>query len=161
MNLEELVNTCLINTRSLGQRLTSLLGRVTALETSIGTTIVKALSGDIVLDVSPATVSRDETSVAWSRTVTVTFKTATGEIHTWLTAVIPGVVSVDDTSVAGTASISSADLTVVNGVATVTVNGDSADWLDSETDTLTIDPVNLLAYVVLGGTSVQTFIGIV
>lgn len=119
-----------------------------------------ALNGDIIMEISPATVTRTPTSAAWTRTVTVTFKDSNGNIHTWLTETFSTALSIGDTSTAGTASLpNGTDLEVVNGVATVEVAGDEQDWLDTETDTLTIANVtpSALNKEVTGGTSVETF----
>jgi hypothetical protein len=70
--------------------------------------------------------------------VDVQAQNAAGEIHTWLNVAIASGVSVGDTSTAGTASIVSTTLTIVNGKAEVVVSGDAQDWLNAETDTLTV-----------------------
>jgi hypothetical protein len=46
---------------------------------------------------------------------------------------------------------------MVNGRCVVVVSGDAADWLDTETDTLTLANSTILGYTVTGGTSVETF----
>jgi hypothetical protein len=38
------------------------------------------------------------------------------------------------------------------------VNGDAADWLEDDTDTLTVAEITINGMTVTGGTSVQTFI---
>lgn len=117
----------------------------------------KAMSGDIVWVVSPATVAPVPTSAAWTRTVSISLQTASGEIHTWFNDAITSGVSIADTSTAGTASIPSTTLTVVDGKATVVVSGTEADWLDTETDTLTVAEATILGYTVGAKTSVETF----
>jgi hypothetical protein len=81
----------------------------------------KALSGDIVWVCNPATATPAPTSAAWTRDVIITLETAAGEVHTWFDDAITTGVSIADTSTAGTASILSTTLTVVNGKVTVTV----------------------------------------
>ena len=117
----------------------------------------KAMSGDIVMTISPATVTPEPTSAAWTRTVSVSLATAAGEVHEWLNDTYATTVSIANTSTAGTASIASTTLTLVNGKADITVSGDAADWLDTETDTLTIANITVLGYTITGGTSVETF----
>lgn len=117
----------------------------------------KAMSGDLVMTISPATVAPAPTSAAWTRTVLISVKTAAGELHTWLNDSYATTASVGDTSTAGTATIASTTLTLVNGQAAIVVSGDAADWLDTETDTLTIANITVLGYTVTGGTSVETF----
>lgn len=117
----------------------------------------KALAGDIVWVVDPATVTPAPTAAAWTRTVTVTLETAAGELHDWFSKAITSGVSIADDSTAGTATIPSTTLTVTNGKATVVVSGDEAAWLDTETDTLTVAQATILGYTVAAKTSVETF----
>lgn len=117
----------------------------------------KAMAGDIVWVVTPATVTPAPTAAAWTRTVTIELQTAAGEVHTWFSDAITSGVSIADTSTAGTASIPSTTLTVENGRATVVVSGDEAAWLDTETDTLTVAEATILGYTVAAKTSVETF----
>lgn len=117
----------------------------------------KALSGDIVMVIDPETVAPLPTSEAWTRNVTISIETASGEVHDWLNQSYATTLSIADTSTAGTATIASTTLTLVNGKATVVVSGDAADWLNTETDTLTVGNITVLGYTVTGGTSVETF----
>ena len=116
-----------------------------------------AIQGDIVLDISPTTVAPAPTSSAWTRDVVLTLQNAAGDTHTWMNAAFTTTLSIGDTSTAGTASIVSTTLTFVNGVATIVVSGDAQDWLDTETDTLTVANITVMGYTVTGGTSVETF----
>lgn len=117
----------------------------------------KAMSGDIVMTIAPATVTPVPTAAAWTRTVTVSLDTAAGERHSWLNDTYATTASIADTSTAGTASIVSTTLTIVNGYAEIVVSGDTADWLNTETDTLTIANITILGYTIVAGTSVETF----
>lgn len=117
----------------------------------------KAMNGDIVMSISPATVTPAPTSAAWTRNVTIEIQTAAGELHTWVNTAVATTLSIANTSTAGTASIVSTTLTLVNGRAVVVVSGDAADWLNSETDTLTVANITLGGVTVTGGTSVETF----
>ena len=114
-----------------------------------------ALSGDIVFRVDPATVAPAPTAAAWTRTVQVYVENAVGDLHEWLSKTIT--ISIADTSTAGTASIVSTDLVIEGGRGTVVVSGDEADWLNTETDTLTIAEATILGYTVAAKTSVETF----
>jgi len=120
-------------------------------------TLSKAMSGDLVWVVTPATVTPVPTSAAWTRTVHIELQTAAGETHTWFNDAITSGVSIADTSTAGTASIPATTLTVVNGAVDVVVSGDAADWLNTETDTLTVAEATILGYTVAAKTSVETF----
>ena len=117
----------------------------------------KAMSGDMVFVIAPATKASAATNAAWQRTVTVTLKSAAAEVHTWFNKAIATGVSIADASTAGTATIPSTTLTFVNGVASVVISGNAAAWLGTETDTLTIASLTILGYTVTGGTSVETF----
>jgi hypothetical protein len=117
----------------------------------------KALSGDLVLVASPATVTTGATSTARTRTVTVSLKTSDGSIHTWFNGAITNGCSIADTSAAGTASIANTTLTFVNGVATKVVSLNAAAWLATETDTLTIASTVILGKTLPSVTSVETF----
>lgn len=117
----------------------------------------KALSGDLVWVLTPSTAAPVPTAAAWTRDVLVELKTAAGEVHTWFSDAIATGVSIADDSTAGTASITSTTLTIVNGKAVITVSGDEAAWLDTETDTLTVAEATVLGYTVAAKTSVETF----
>lgn len=121
------------------------------------TLLEKAMSGDLVMVIDPETVTPAPTAAAWTRTVLVSIQTAAGEVHQWLNQAYTTTASIADTSTAGTASIASTTLTLVNGQAAIVVSGDAADWLDTETDTLTIGNITVMGYTVTGGTSVETF----
>lgn len=117
----------------------------------------KALSGDLTMVIDPETVAPVPTAAAWTRSVKVSIQTAAGEVHNWLNKAYATTVSIGDTSTAGTASIAGTTLTLVDGEATIVVSGDAADWLNTETDTLTIGNIVAAGISVTGGTSVETF----
>ena len=89
--------------------------------------------------------------------MTIELQDADGNLHMWFNKAIANGVSIADTSSAGTASIPSTTLTFEGGKASVKISGDAADWLDSETDTLTVNDIDIMGYTVTGGTSVETF----
>lgn len=117
----------------------------------------KAMAGDLVFVVTPATVAPVPRATAWTRTVTVMLKTAAGEVHEWFNKAITTGVSIGDTSALGTATIPSTTLTFTNGVATVVVSGSAHAWTNTETDTLTVAQATILGYTVASKTSVETF----
>lgn len=117
----------------------------------------KGMGGDLVWVAAPATLSTPATGSAWTRTVSITLETAGGEVHEWFTKDIAAGVSIADTSTAGTASIPSTTLSVVNGRAEVVVSGDAATWAAAETDTLTVAQATIMGYTVAAKTSVETF----
>lgn len=117
----------------------------------------KAMAGDMVWVLTPSTVTPAPTSSAWTRDVLVELQSADGKLHDWFTKSIANGNSIADTSTAGTASIASTTLSIVNGKAVVTVSGDEADWLDTETDTYTVAEAIILGYTIAAKTSVETF----
>ena len=116
-----------------------------------------AMAGDMVIVIDPETVVVTPTAAAWDRNVTISVQTAAGAVHTWLDGAFTSILSIGDTSTAGTASIVSTTMTLVEGEVVVVVSGDAADWLNTETDTLTVANTTILGYTVTGGTSVETF----
>ena len=117
----------------------------------------KAMAGDIVFVITPATVASVPTSAAWTRDVVVEVQDVSGDAHTWLNGDYAASLTVADTSTAGTASITSTTLSIVNGRAVVTVSGDAVAWLNAESDTLTVSAITVMGYAVTGGTSVESF----
>lgn len=119
--------------------------------------VESALAGDIVMVIEPETVAPAPTAAAWTRNVKISIQNAAGDVHGWLNKAYTTTLSIADTSTAGTASIVSTTLTIVDGEAVVVVSGDAEAWLDTETDTLTVGNITVLGVTVTGGTSVETF----
>ena len=115
----------------------------------------KALSGDLVWVVTPATVVVAPTEEDWTRTVVVELQTAAGEVHTWFSDEISSGNSIANTG-DGTASIVSEILTIVNGRAEVVVSGIDG-WDNTDTDTYTVTEATILGYTVSAVTSKETF----
>ncbi|WP_094603460.1 hypothetical protein SPSIL_015170 [Sporomusa silvacetica DSM 10669] len=118
--------------------------------------MAKALCGDIIWTVTPATTTRAATAAALTRSVVVRLTDSLGNVHRWFNKAIATGVSIADTSTAGTASIASTTLTLVNGEATVVVSGTAAAWLAAETNTLTVTAATVLGVTVAAKTSVET-----
>lgn len=116
----------------------------------------RAMCGDMVLVISPTSVTPAPRTTLWTRNVTVTLKDSDGNTHRWFTGAFAQVLSIADAG-GGTATIATSTIYFVNGVATVTISGDAATWANAETDTLTISDISILGYVLAGGTSVETF----
>jgi hypothetical protein len=118
----------------------------------------KAMSGDMVFVISPTTCGSSAAAMAagGTRTVTITLKTAAGEVHSWYNGDLS--VSIADTSTAGTASIVDTTPAMVNGVCSVVVTYDAAAWAAGETTTLTVNNQTIMGYTVTGGTSVDTLV---
>jgi len=121
------------------------------------TQMQKAVCGDIVFTVTPATLTTSATSAARTRVVNIVLASADGVIHEWFNKAITSGVSIAETSTAGTATIASTTLTFVNGSASVTISLNAAAWVAAETDTLTVAQATILGYTVAAKTSVETF----
>ena len=117
----------------------------------------KAMSGDIVFAITPATVAPAPTSAAWERSITIEIQDASGNVHTWINQDYATSLAIADTSTAGTASITSTTLSIVEGRAVVAVAGDAVAWLNAESDTLTVSAITVMGYTVSSVTSVETF----
>ena len=117
----------------------------------------KALVNDIIFSITPATVTPAPISTAWTRTVVIKLVDASGNTHKWVSGAWTTTLTIADESDAGTATIVTRTLTLVDGVANIVVSGDAEDWLDSETDTLTVGNITVAGISVTGGTSVETF----
>lgn len=118
--------------------------------------MAKAISGDMIFTITPATTTKAAGTYAISRDVTVALTDALGCVHTWFNRTVTSACSIGDTSTAGTAAIGTTTLTYVNGVATKTVTAVSAAWVGAETNTLTVANMTVLGQTVTGVTSVQT-----
>lgn len=109
------------------------------------------LADDVSVVCMPANVTPAPTSAAWSYVVPFEIRSE----RTGTVLPINGTIGAGagDTSTAGTASVSSATPKVYMGRGSVTLSGDAAAWLNTETATLTITYTNLR-----GGTDVDTFV---
>jgi hypothetical protein len=112
--------------------------------------------GDLIADAvtvacMPANVTPAPTAAAWSYTVPFEIRSSTtGNVLPCNGNVAA---TVGDTSNAGTAAVSTATPTVTMGRGSVVLSGDAADWLDTETATLTITYTNCR-----GATDVDQFV---
>lgn len=119
--------------------------------------IGNGMIGNIVLSFK-TTNTQNATTSAWTKTLIVEARDSAGNIHTWLSQAFATRLSIADTSVAGVATIPSTTITFVDGVATITITGPAANWLNAETVTLTIANITLNGYTITGGTHVITIV---
>lgn len=129
-----------------------------AKEVQLGSTlrsIQSLLKGDMLFVLTPATVATPHYGTkAWTRVVEVALKDSLGNYMTWFDGDVT--ISIGDTSTAGTASIVSTTLTLVQGRANVVVSGDLQAWIATETDTLTVAAKTINGVVCATKTSVET-----
>lgn len=92
-------------------------------------------AGDVVVEIATANVAPAPTSTAWDYDVVFALKTSGGDIIPYTGDIAAAAAN---TSTAGTATVSDASPAVVDGEGTVTLSGDAANWLDTETATLTL-----------------------
>jgi len=122
--------------------------------------MMKAMSGDMAFRVTPATDAPAPTEEAWEQDVLIELVDSAGNLHSWYSGPIK--LAIADGSTLGTATIDPAGTTpdMVNGKYTVTIKGDAASWLNTETATLTVsdpDTVGIMGQVVADKTCVITF----
>lgn len=123
----------------------------------------QAMYGDIVAVITPGNETPAPTAEAWDNVYTVTLKNANGDVHAWFDGLLDTILSVANTSSAGTATIDGGvtdntdALQFTDGVATFTVSGDAQDWLNSETVTSTVADMTILGYTVACADPVMTF----
>lgn len=125
--------------------------------------VEKALSGDLVLEVTPATTSNSAATVnntistngKFTRDVVIKLKTANGEVHTWFNGTFA--ISASATTTSGTIAIAGGltDATFTEGQATVTLEY-TGTWASGETATLTVTGGSKLGYTITDKTSVDT-----
>ena len=124
-----------------------------------------AMSGDIALKCTPATLGSSAAAVAaaiagtaekFTRSVTVTLETAAGEVHTWFSGT--RAITIADTASGAAAIADEADtVTFVNGVGTVVIEY-TGTWATGNTSTLTVVGSTLLGHTVANKTSVDTLV---
>ena len=115
--------------------------------------------GMVKINTYPSADNVPATSEAWDRTVNVSLTTPDNTIiHNGVRATATGAVTIADTSVAGTATLASADLVFHHGTAMIKVSGNAAAWLAGETVTVTIADFTLGDTTITGGTVVYTVV---
>lgn len=118
--------------------------------------IASGLGGDISFSLSATTSTQAATSAAWTKTVVIKLVDTAGLVHTWLNKAFTTKLSIADTSTAGTATIASTTLTLVDGCAIVVITGPAAAWVATETVTLTVASISLNGNTVASVTHVVT-----
>jgi hypothetical protein len=117
-----------------------------------------ALNGDVLMDISPSATGSDPTTADFTRDVTITIVNAAGETLEWVNAAFTTTASIAEvTNGNGAASIASTTLTLVDGVAVITVSC-TGTWIENDTSTLTIANIILAGVTVTAGTSIDTIV---
>lgn len=126
----------------------------------------KAMSGDMVLVVSPATLGSSAAAVnavidgddeKFTRDVRIELQAANGDVHTWF----DGTFAIAATKSSGSGAIAIAgglsNATLKNGVAVVTLEY-TGEWAEADTTTLTVTGGTKLGYTISNKTSVDTLV---
>lgn len=137
--------------------------RATALETRAAL-IEKALQGDMVLVVTPATDGSSAAAITaailadgkFVRTVHVELQTAAGEVHTWYDGTFAAA-GTEVTAGDGTAPTAAATVALVNGAGDIDQEYIGA-WAAADTATVTITGGTKLGYTIANKTSVDTVV---
>ena len=124
----------------------------------------KAMSGDLVLALTPATAGSSAATITsdiasddkYVRTVLVELQTSTGKIHDWFdgTFAVSGSIVTAGT---GTAPTATTTVTLVNGVGTIDQEYVGV-WAATDTATVTATGGTKLGYAITNKTSVDTVI---
>jgi len=121
-----------------------------------------ALSGDMVLEVTPATVASSAAAVntaiagdGWSRNVTISLKNAAGVVHNWFNGQVSIAVS-ENASGASAIAGGATTVTLVNGVGTIAVTR-TGSWATGNVETVTVS-ATLLNNLLTSKTSVDTLV---
>jgi hypothetical protein len=102
------------------------------------------------------------TSEAWEFTFDVWIEDSAGNVMEWVNGAYASTLTIADTSTAGTATVKDGNtdhattLTFTDGRAKVTIMGDAAAWLDTETATATIGNLTINGETVTGGDCIMT-----
>ena len=82
-----------------------------------------ALNGDVVLEFSSTTSTHEATTGVFSKEIEIIAKDSLGNIHSWLNQTFTSKVTGSTTSVTGTVTVGSADITFTDGRALIMLNG--------------------------------------
>lgn len=123
----------------------------------------KAISGDMILVVSPAALGSSAAAVTaaiagsgFTRDVVIELQAANGDVHSWFDGTFTIAIA-EVTAGTGTASIVSTTATFENGRCTITITY-IGTWAAADTATLTITGGTKLGYTIANKTSVDTLI---
>lgn len=103
--------------------------------------LIKALQGDVVIKLSQATAAPTAAACAANAQVYpigIRLETAAGELHNWYNGKIKLAISDDDSTGEATIAPEAGEISMVGGVASVTVTMSKASWTASKAATLTV-----------------------
>lgn len=103
--------------------------------------LIKALQGDVVIKLSQATAAPTAAACAANAQVYpigIRLETAAGELHNWYNGKIKLAISDDDSTGEATIAPEAGEISMVGGVASVTVTMSKASWTATKAATLTV-----------------------
>ena len=103
--------------------------------------LIKALHGDVVIKLSQATAAPTAAACAANAQVYpigIRLETAAGELHNWYNGKIKLAISDDDSTGEATIAPEAGEISMVGGVASVTVTMSKASWTATKAATLTV-----------------------
>ena len=103
--------------------------------------LIKALQGDVVIKLSQATAAPTAAACAAAAQVYnigIRLETAAGELHNWYNGKIKLAISDDDSTGEATINPGAGEISMVGGVASVTVTMSKASWTATKAATLTV-----------------------
>lgn len=103
--------------------------------------LIKALQGDVVIKLSRTTAAPTAAACAANAQVYpigIRLETAAGELHNWYNGKIKLAISDDDSTGEATIDPEAGEISMVGGVASVTVTMSKASWTATKAATLTV-----------------------
>ena len=103
--------------------------------------LIKALQGDVVIKLSQTTAAPTAAACAAAAQVYnigIRLETAAGELHNWYNGKIKLAISDDDSTGEATIAPEAGEISMVGGVASVTVTMSKASWTATKAATLTV-----------------------
>lgn len=103
--------------------------------------LIKALQGDVVIKLSRTTAAPTAAACAANAQVYpigIRLETAAGELHNWYNGKIKLAISDDDSTGEATIAPEAGEISMVGGVASVTVTMSKASWTAAKAATLTV-----------------------
>lgn len=103
--------------------------------------LIKALQGDVVIKLSQTTAAPTAAACAANAQVYpigIRLETAAGELHNWYNGKIKLAITDDDSTGEATIAPEAGEISMVGGVASVTVTMSKASWTATKKATLTV-----------------------
>ena len=126
--------------------------------------LIKALQGDVVIKLSQATAAPTAAACAAAAQVYkigIRLETAAGELHNWYNGKIKLAIADDDSTGTATIDPEAGEISMVGGVASVTVTMSKASWTATKAATLTVSKPTSAKAPILETVADKTFVATV